>query len=140
MMVLSLILSFVFIVLAIIHFNWVLGGNFGLSVALPTNEQGIRVLHPKKADSAIVGAGLLTFGLFYLNTSGFVMFRLPEWIYSYGGWIIPAIFFLRAIGEFKYIGFFKKIKHTPFGKMDTKLFSPLCLLIAVIGILIQLFQ
>jgi len=36
---------------------------------------------------------------------------------------------LRAIGEFKYLGFFKKIKNTEFAIADSKLFSPLSLAI-----------
>jgi len=35
------------------------------------------------------------------------------------------------------VGFFKKIKHTEFAKSDSKIFSPLCLSIGVIGVLIQ---
>ncbi|XLE33812.1 DUF3995 domain-containing protein [Tamlana fucoidanivorans] len=34
--------------------------------------------------------------------------------------------------------FFKSVKHTTFEKWDTKLFSPLCLVIEICGILIQL--
>ncbi|WP_317130658.1 DUF3995 domain-containing protein [Psychroserpens sp. NJDZ02] len=54
--------------------------------------------------------------------------------------MIPLIFLLIAIGEFKYIGFFKSIKKTDFGKLDTKLLSPLCLIIAIFGIVIQLVK
>ena len=35
------------------------------------------------------------------------------------------------------MGVFKSVKETDFGKLDTKLFSPLCLIIGVFGILIQ---
>ena len=139
-MVLSLILTLVFFVLGIIHLNWVIGGTFGFAESLPTNESGERVLNPKKTDSAIVGLGLLFFATFYLVKSGLINFNFPNWIFTYGGWLIPGIFIFRAIGEFKYIGFFKKIKHTKFGRLDTKLYSPLCAVIGTIGILIQLFE
>ena len=56
----------------------------------------------------------------------------------YVGWVISSIFILRSIGDFKYIGFFKKLKTSKFGKMDSKLFSPLCLTIGLIGIIIEL--
>ena len=72
--------------------------------------------------------------------SGIISYDLPDWIIKYGGWIIPIIFILRAIGEFKYVGFFKRIKQTEFGKLDTKFFSPLCLTIGLIGILIELMK
>lgn len=137
-MILSILLSIIFIGLGIIHFNWVVGGKFGFSESLPTKENGERVLNPKKIDSAIVGIGLTAFGIFYFLKSGLIDVNLAEWITKYGSWIIPSIFLLRAIGEFKYVGFFKKIKNTEFGKWDTKLFSPLCLLIGICGIIIQL--
>lgn len=139
-MILSLLLSMLFIVLGLIHFNWVIGGTFGFKESLPTKENGERVLNPKKIDSAFVGIGLTTFGIFYILKSGLIEYHLPEWIMKYGGWVIPIVFLLRAIGEFKYVGFFKSIKNTDFGKLDTKLFSPLCLLIGILGLFLQLVQ
>lgn len=120
--------------LAAIHFYWALGGDWGFAHALPTTEQGERVLNPTKLESALVGLGLTAFGLFYLIKSGFISVHLPHWIEQLGGWIIPAIFLLRAIGDFKYAGFFKSIRQTDFGTLDTMFYSPLCLLIALLGI------
>jgi len=139
-MILSILLSVIFFVLGIIHLNWVIGGKFGFAEALPTKESGERVLNPKKIDSGIVGIGLIAFGIFYLLKADLINFNQPDWILKYGSWIIPSIFILRAIGEFKYIGFFKKIKNTVFGKLDTKIFSPLCLTIGILGILIHLIK
>jgi len=137
-MILSILISIILIGLGVIHFNWVIGGEFGFSESLPTKESGERVLNPKKMDSAIVGIGLTVFGLFYIFKSSLIAHNLPAWIMVYVGWIVPSIFILRAIGEFKYIGFFKRIKKTKFGKRDTMFFSPLCFLIGIIGIIIQL--
>lgn len=139
-MIFSILLSIIFIALGLIHFNWVIGGTFGFAQSLPTKESGERVLNPKKFDSAIVGIGLTLFGVFYVIKSGLIQFTFPEWIMIYGSWIIPIIFLARAIGDFKYIGFFKRVKNTDFGKLDTKFFSPLCLFIGVCGILIQLLK
>jgi len=138
--VLSILLFITFFVLACIHFNWVFGGKWGFEKALPTKENGERILNPKKLDSAIVGFGLILFGLVYLLKSGLINFQIPNWILLYGSWIISAIFILRAIGDFKYVGFFKKIKNTEFAKADSRIFSPLCLTIGLIGILIQLIK
>ena len=139
-MYLSILLSIILIGLGLIHFNWVIGGKFGFSESLPTKESGERVLNPKKIDSAIVGIGLTIFGIFYILKSGLMEYNIPAWIMKYGSWIIPIIFLLRAIGEFRYVGFFKSIKKTEFGKLDTKLFSPLCLAIGILGIIIHLVK
>ncbi|NJX14713.1 DUF3995 domain-containing protein [Tamlana crocina] len=137
-MILSISLSTIFITLGAIHFNWVVGGTFGFAESLPTKESGERVLNPKKMDSAIVGTGLTLFGVFYIFKSGMTENILPNWLLEYGGWVIPIIFILRAIGEFKYVGFFKSVNKTDFAKLDTKLYSPLCLVMGVMGIAIQL--
>jgi hypothetical protein len=139
-MFLSILLSIILIGLGLIHFNWVIGGKFGFSESLPTKESGERVLNPKKIDSAIVGIGLTIFGIFYILKSGLMEYNIPAWIMKYGSWIIPIIFLLRAIGEFRYFGFFKSIKKTEFGKLDTKLFSPLCLAIGILGLIIHLVK
>ena len=139
-MYLSILLGIILIGLGLIHFNWVIGGKFGFSESLPTKESGERVLNPKKIDSAIVGIGLTIFGIFYILKSGLMEYNIPAWIMKYGSWIIPIIFLLRAIGEFRYFGFFKSIKKTEFGKLDTKLFSPLCLAIGILGLIIHLVK
>ncbi len=139
-MIISVLLSVILIALALIHFNWVIGGEFGFKESLPTNERGERVLNPKRIDSAVVGIGLTAFGMFYAFKSGLLPYNHPVWILNYLGWIIPIIFLLRAIGEFKYIGFFKRFKHTEFSTLDTKFFSPLCLIMGLTGILIQLMN
>ena len=139
-MILSILLSIILVGLGIIHFYWVVGGKFGFAESLPTNENGKRVLNPNKFETAIVRIGLTAFGVFYFIKSGLMEFNLPEWIMNYGSWIIPILFMLRAIGEFKYIGLFKSVKTTDFGKLDTKFFSPLCLAIGLMGILIQLIN
>lgn len=140
LMILSIVLSSIFFILGIIHFNWVLGGSFGFAASLPTKVSGERVLNPKKFDSAIVGLGLTTFGFFYLIKANLISVIIPLWILTYGSWIIPAVFLLRAMGDFKYIGFFKRIKNTDFAKLDTKFFSPLCLVIAILGVLIGVMK
>ena len=139
-MILTLILSLVFFLLAAIHFHWVFGGSFGFAASLPTKATGERVLNPKKFDSAVVAIALTIFGLFYLVKGNLININLPTWVFTYFTWIIPAIFLLRAMGDFKYIGFFKRVKTTDFARLDNIFFSPLCLIIGVLGILIHVLN
>ena len=105
-MISALLLALILLILSIIHFNWALGGTFGLEVTSPTNPEGEKVLNPKKIDSAIVGIVSTTLTLYYIFVSGIFPIALSQWMYYYLGWIIPSIFILNAIGEFKYIRFF----------------------------------
>ncbi len=136
-MIISLLLSAILLALGLLHFHWALGGKFGFDLAVPTRENGQRVLNPGKVDCVVVGMALVAFGAFYLIKSGVVDLTLMAWPFTYAGWVIPSIFLIRAIGEFRYVGFFKRVKTTDFAKQDTRLFSPLCLLIAIMGITVQ---
>ncbi|MEL6557168.1 MAG: DUF3995 domain-containing protein [Bacteroidota bacterium] len=131
--------TIIFFLLSMLHFYWVLGGKWALKDAVPYNEKGEKVLNPGKFDTLIVGIGLLLFAVFYLASSDLLEFALPAWLMKYGGWSISIIFLLRALGDFKYVGFSKKIKSTDFAKKDTQIYSPLCLLLGIVGVLVQLF-
>jgi hypothetical protein len=37
----------------------------------------------------------------------------------------------RAVGEFRYVGFFKRVRGSRFARLDTLIYSPVCLLLAV---------
>ncbi len=39
---------------------------------------------------------------------------------------LALIFAVRAIGDFRYVGFFKHIRGSRFARMDTLCYSPLC--------------
>ena len=134
----GLFLSLIFLVLAAIHIYWAFGGKSGAAASVPTNEKNIPVIKPGFMDCLAVAAGLFCFGAFVLIRSGIFSLSMPGWLFNYGLWLISAIFFLRAIGEFKYVGFFKKIKNTRFAQMDTKYYSPLCLLIVVLTVILEM--
>lgn len=131
--ILAILLIVIFFGLALIHFYWAIGGQWGFESALPTDEQGVLVLNPKTFDSIVVGVALVLFGVFYWLTFISEKDRFPRWLRKTGMWAIPIVFALRALGDFKYVGFFKQIKSTEFAYLDTVFFSPLCLTIAIIG-------
>lgn len=37
---------------------------------------------------------------------------------------------LRGVGEFRYVGLFKRVKGSRFARNDTRFYSPLCLMLA----------
>ena len=138
--ILSLVLFIVFVLLSSIHFYWLFGGKWGLKQVIPTKNDTENFRPPPKFATLVVAITLMLFGLVYLIKSGLVDIQIPLWIARYCYWIIPLIFILRAIGEFNYVGFFKKVRNTDFAKADSKWFSPLCLIIGIIGIAIQLMN
>jgi hypothetical protein len=136
----GLLLSSIFLFLAVIHFYWGLGGKWGANASIPTKENGEKLINPKPADCFVIAIGLITFGVLVLVKSRLISMMLPSVILNYGIGVIASIFLLRAIGEFRYLGFFKKIKNTTFGQLDTKYYAPLCMIIGILGVMLELLS
>jgi len=122
-----MILTYIMIFLALIHFYWALGGKFGLDSALPTDEKGNRLLNPSTFMTYVVGFVLLGFA--------YIAYRLyigdESTMMIYAGYGLSILFFLRSVGDFNRVGLFKKVKNTPFAKYDTWVYVPLCLFISI---------
>ena len=126
---------FILITISGIHFFWAFGGTWGADGAIPTNREGKKMLNswdnfPSALATLVVAFGLLIMSLLHLEKVQSLSLPIPTWIDIYGLKIIAIIFFIRAIGEFRYVGFFKKIKETKFATLDTKYYSPLCILLS----------
>src|SRR5690606_11836046 len=109
----------------------------------PTKDNHVKATMPGAILTFIVALGLLSFGLVVFLNVVELDFKSSVWldiIYKYGLWTIASIFILRAIGEFNYVGFFKKYKRTKFGQKDTKYYSPLCLIIGLLIIVLELIK
>lgn len=134
----SITLFLIFTFLSSVHIYWGLGGKWVGESVFPTKDDNIKPQMPGPLPTFIVAVGLFAIGLFILLKGGFFRFTIPALLDQYGLWIIAGIFLIRAIGEFNYVGFFKKIRHTKFGINDTKYYSPLCLFIGLMIIIMAL--
>jgi hypothetical protein len=123
----------------VIHIYWGLGGKWGFDAAIPTNEKNEKLLRPGMPACFTVAFGLLFFALIIAVKSGIININMPPWLVDYGTWVIAAVFLLRAVGDFRYIGFLKKIRSTGFAKSDSNFFSPLCLLISLFSIALAIY-
>ena len=138
--ILSFLLFLVFAILSLFHWYWLFGGQWGLDSVIPTKEDLSNLPAIPKFATLVVAVGLGIFGISYLLKTGLINVQIPNWVHVYVHWFIPSIFILRAIGEFNYVGLFKKVRNTKFAKADTRIFVPLCLFIGIIGTLIQLLK
>ena len=122
-----MILTYILILSALLHFYWAVGGKFGLDYALPTDAKGNRLLNPSTFMTYVVGFVLLGFA--------YVAYRLyvgdESTVIVYAGYGISLLFFLRTVGDFNLVGLFKKVKNTEFAKYDTWVYIPLFLFISI---------
>jgi len=117
---------------AAFHFYWGLGGRIGSGVSLPHHEDGTAVVVKNSAAGAIiVGLALVAAVLLVLAlVDAFPVPVLSSWLrIGVGLWAI--IFIARALSWSRYVGMFKRVRHTRFARYDTWLYSPLCLLLGM---------
>lgn len=126
--------------LSLLHFYWVTGGQWSLHDALPQDDSGKAIFQPSRFASFMVGLGLLSMSFFFAVESQWIHFFMPKYVLKYAPFIIGGIFILRSIGDFNYVGFFKKSRNTRFAQKDTKFYSPLCLLLGLLIILPHIFR
>jgi hypothetical protein len=141
--IISTILIVIFLFLSGLHFYWGFGGEWGNGAVIPTKNDDTKVIMPGVIPTFIVAFGLLGFAIVIVMNAVTLDFKLPLWldiIRKYGLLFIAVIFTLRAIGEFNYVGFFKKYKQTKFGQNDSKYYSPLCLTIGILALLLELIK
>ena len=130
------IFSSIFLVISFFHFYWGFGGEYGSKAVIPTKTDSDMTFKPGKIATILVAFIFLAVALFPLIESKWIIVQLPEFIMNYGYWFLGAVLILRSIGEFKYVGIFKQVKHTTFAKNDTKYYTPLCISLVIIIALI----
>jgi hypothetical protein len=73
----------------------------------------------------------LLFAALVAATAGVVSVGLPTVVLVWLSYALAAGLLARAAGEFKYVGFFKRVRGSRFATLDSVVYSPLCLLLAV---------
>ncbi|MDE1208357.1 DUF3995 domain-containing protein [Tenacibaculum larymnensis] len=123
--------------ISLIHVYWAFGGTLWVDAVIPTKTANEKAMNPPKALTFVVAIVIGAFAVVYAEKIQlFTLNSMPIWLQDYGLYVVASIFIIRAIGDFKYVGFFKKTKTTEFAVNDTKYFSPLCLFLGVVGLLI----
>lgn len=127
--VVALGVSLAFIALALWHFRMAFLPVTGGGGAVPS-VSGKPLFVPSARATVAVGIVLLLFACLVAATAGFVQLGVPQSVLSWLSYALALGLLARAIGEFKYVGFFKRVRDSQFAKLDTLLYSPLCLLLA----------
>lgn len=135
---LSLINTICLFLIAFMHFYWSFGGSYGLQSVIPVQKEEYAPKLPSPFVTAIVAIIFLLCALPFLQKTGCI-YVCSERFSDLGILVISICFLIRAIGEFKYVGFFKKITDTTFARNDTRLYSPFCLVFSVLGLIILAF-
>lgn len=130
--VLACILCLVFAILAALHLYWAMGGKLALQGAVPT--VGDRpVFEPGPLFAIGIAAALVAAAMVSARRADLLSLGLPVWFSRLGTWMLALVFALRAIGEFRYVGFFKRVRGTLFARRDSLVYSPLSAVISALS-------
>jgi hypothetical protein len=128
--VVAFALAATFALLCVLHVGWAFGGKFAAANALPTVRDR-PVIQPSRAATLAVAAALALAAVVVLVRAGLLFPAFPPRLATLACFVLGSVFVLRAIGEFRLVGFFKSVRGTPFAHWDTWLYSPLSLLIGI---------
>ncbi|WP_349681729.1 MULTISPECIES: DUF3995 domain-containing protein [unclassified Sphingobacterium] len=106
------------------------GGQWAINAVIPTDLNGRKLFTPRWPGTILVGVGLLIFALINLGFIGTLDLAVDSTNLRYCMFGIGVLFFLRFIGEFKYVGLFKKFRQSAFATRDTYIYIPLCLFLS----------
>jgi hypothetical protein len=111
-----------------VHIYWAGGGRLGTGAVIPERD-GRRLFSPSPGATLLVAALLMAGSACLLARAGVVGRGLPSGLSEWGTRAMATAFLLRAIGDFRYVGFFKRVHGSRFAFWDTRLYSPLCVLL-----------
>ena len=128
MQIISIPLTIAFAIIAILHILWALGFKLDVRNMVPS-VNGDPVFTPGPIVTFLVA--IVVFGFAGVSLALGFPNKVPANYLSFikiAGIAIGIILIVRAIGDFKYAGFFKRIKGSNFAKYDYWLYSPFCLI------------
>ncbi|MFY2842653.1 DUF3995 domain-containing protein [Achromobacter ruhlandii] len=120
--------AIVFVVLGLWHAYWAAGGRLAHRAALPI-QNGQPLFRPSPLGTLAVAAALIGCAWITAANGGLVTAPPLRWL-PWLGMAVALGLLARAIGDFRYVGFFKRKGEDPFARLDTRFYSPLCLLLA----------
>jgi hypothetical protein len=121
--------ALILVTLSLLHVYW---AGYGVqSSALIPEVDGSPVFRPGRLGTLAVAIALAGAGFLIVERAGLGPAIIPSSIAHWGSWFVAAAFLGRAIGDFRLVGFFKRVRGSRFAELDTRVFSPLC---AVVGL------
>jgi hypothetical protein len=128
--VLAIVVSAIFGGLGVWHFAMALAPFPRESVGVPY-VNGRPLFVPSVTATAAVGVGLLVCALLVLSAAGIVAVGLSSPVLTALCAALALVLLLRAIGDFRYVGFFKSVRGSRFATLDTWCYSPACFALSV---------
>ncbi len=124
----ALVVVIAFVALSAIHVYWALGGGMGKAAAVPElNSRPAFV--PSARSTLAVAVGLASCAVLVAASAGLVLSRSPAAWVTWLSFVLALVLIARAVGDFRLVGFFKRVRGTRFARLDSAVYAPLCLVL-----------
>jgi|SRR4051794_4066269 hypothetical protein len=118
------------------HVYWAVGGQVGLGVSLPQQQNGapvmVRRLPLWRPAAGAVAAALLVLAALLLARAQLLGLPVSDELIQGALLVVGLAFVARSLVPNRYVGFFKFLRTTRWAKFDTRLYSPLFLLLGIL--------
>jgi hypothetical protein len=128
---LAWMLALILTAIALLHFYWGVGGTWAASAALPKHPDGRVVFTPGTGPCFAVTGAVGAVAYLCLARVGIVPAGGMAPHLRAGLLMVSGVFAFRSIGDFRYVGFFRKIRGTDFSRLDRFYYTPLCVILSV---------
>ena len=129
--VLGVVAACVLALIGCLHVAWAFGVRWGQRAVVPTVD-GRPTLAPSRNVTIVVGVLLLAAGDLYWGAADG---RSPAWFFRLGACGVAIVLLGRVIGDRRTFGITKQVRDTAFARRDTTVYVPLCLALALCGLL-----
>jgi hypothetical protein len=127
--VLAAALIAIFLLLALVHVYWAFGGQVAKVAAIP-ELRGAPSFVPGRIATLVIACALFACAALLGAAAGFIDVPVEDVVIRWGCFGLALLLLLRAIGDFRLVGFFKTVRGSRFAWLDSALYSPLCLALA----------
>jgi hypothetical protein len=111
---------------ALVHLYWGLGGRTAWLAAVPELE-GRPAFAPSRVATLAVAAALGLAALLVASAGGLIGSGPPPRTARVLTGALAVALVARSIGDFRLVGFFKRVRGSRFARLDSAVYSPLCL-------------
>ena len=126
----AVLVAVILAALGLLHIAWAFGTRTLSAAVIPSAPDGTPIMNPGPAITLVVAALLLVAASLLLDRVGLGLQLLPPGLTRLGTIGVGAAFLLRGIGDFRYVGLFRRGRSTPFARLDTWVYTPLVLSLA----------
>jgi hypothetical protein len=99
-------------------------------------RSGPGIVRPSAPGTIAVAIALFAAALLIASAGRLLVDPLPPPTVRVLTFCLGAVFLARAVGDFRLVGFFKRVQGTKFAHLDTLVYAPLCLFLGIAAVFV----